>query len=191
MSKKGRKGRRLVEKTEAHVLVGLLLLLFLLLLSCGRSIGSTASGGGSTTGSRGSSAAAWANVQEQVLDILALKSLSHTSETVPWRWIVVSAHLGEKGSPDGLDVLDLCGSDERLELVGSDLDTVISEDESGVGGGELGGRHCDGCDREIGRRNASIFGTIHKEWGSHVLQSIITKTVITLCWYIECKNTCI
>jgi hypothetical protein len=33
----------------------------------------------------------------------------------------------------------------------SDVDTVISEDESGVGGGELGGRHCDGCDREIGR----------------------------------------
>lgn len=33
----------------------------------------------------------------------------------------------------------------------SDLDTVIREDESGVGRGELGGRHCDGCDREIGR----------------------------------------
>ena len=69
------------------------------------------------------------------------------------------AHLGEKGCPDGLDFLDLCGLDERLELVGlvksvtvlasapqnsySDIDTVIGEDESGVGGGKLGGRHCD------------------------------------------------
>jgi hypothetical protein len=31
----------------------------------------------------------------------------------------------------------------------SDVDTVIGEDESGVGGCKLGGRHCDGCDREI------------------------------------------
>jgi hypothetical protein len=30
----------------------------------------------------------------------------------------VIAHLGEQGRPDGLDVLDLCGLDERLELVG-------------------------------------------------------------------------
>ena len=71
------------------------------------------------------------------------------------------AHLGEKGGPDGLDLLDLCGLDQGLELVGlvrsvtvsataprrpySDVDTVIGEDESGVGGCELGGRHCDGC----------------------------------------------
>ena len=80
-----------------------------------------------------------------------------------------SAHLGEQGRPDGLDILDLCGLDEGLELVGlfklaivpiaaiasrksySDVDTVIGEDESGVRGGELGGRHCDGCGREICR----------------------------------------
>jgi hypothetical protein len=80
----------------------------------------------------------------------------------------VYAHLGEQGRPDGLDLLDLCGLDERLELVGlfklamvpqlqlhlgksySDVDTVIGEDESGVGGCELGGRHCDVCcDRGI------------------------------------------
>ena len=31
---------------------------------------------------------------------------------------LVDAHLGEKGSPDGLDLLDLCGLDQGLELVG-------------------------------------------------------------------------
>jgi hypothetical protein len=79
----------------------------------------------------------------------------------------VCAHLGEQGRPDRLDLLDLCGLDDRLELVGlfklamlpavavapresySDVDAVIGEDESGVGGCELGGRHSDGCDREI------------------------------------------
>jgi hypothetical protein len=30
----------------------------------------------------------------------------------------VYAHLGEQGGPDGLDLLDLCGLDEGLELVG-------------------------------------------------------------------------
>jgi hypothetical protein len=41
----------------------------------------------------------------------------------------------------------------------SDVDTVISEDESGVRGGELGGRHCDGCDRDtVGSRDVESFG---------------------------------
>jgi hypothetical protein len=73
--------------------------------------------------------------------------------------IVSRAHLGEESCPDGLDVLDLCGLDQRLELVGlvklaffpaiahknsyGDVDTVIGEDESGVGGCELGSRHGD------------------------------------------------
>lgn len=75
---------------------------------------------------------------------------------------IAIAHLGEKGCPDGLNLLDLCGLDQGLELVGlgelahcahshvpggksySDVDTVIGEDEGCVGGGELGDRHCDG-----------------------------------------------
>ena len=70
------------------------------------------------------------------------------------------AHLGEKRCPYGLDLFDLGGSDEGLELVGlrtlvslprlqlrdcpySDVDAVIREDEGSVGRGELGGRHGD------------------------------------------------
>jgi len=113
---------RLVEETEAHVLVGLLLLLLLGglwgVLGGSGTTGSTTSsswgGGSATTGS---------NVQEQLLDILALEG------------------LGEERSPDGLNVGDLGSGDERLELVGGDLDTVIREDEGGVGGSELGGGH--------------------------------------------------
>lgn len=78
-----------------------------------------------------------------------------------------NSYLGEKGGPDWLDVLDLGGSDQSLELLGlcncqfifllqralsqsassivgvaySDIDTIIGEDQSGVGGGELGVRH--------------------------------------------------
>ena len=44
--------------------------------------------------------------------------------------------LGKKGGPDGLEV-DLSGGGESDELVGSDLDTLIGEDESGVRGGEF------------------------------------------------------
>jgi len=67
--------RRLVEETETHVLVRLLLLLFLLLLSSWGS-GVTTGSGGSTTSSRGGSGTTTgANVQEEVLDILALESL--------------------------------------------------------------------------------------------------------------------
>ena len=32
--------------------------------------------------------------------------------------VSVYAHLGEQSCPDGLDLLDLCGLDDRLELVG-------------------------------------------------------------------------
>jgi len=53
--------------------------------------GTTSSGGGSTTR---------ADVQEEVLDVLALEG------------------LGEERGPDGLDLRDLGGGDERLELVG-------------------------------------------------------------------------
>jgi hypothetical protein len=67
---------RLVEKTEAHVVVGLLLLLDLLL-----SGGSVSGGSGSTTGSGGSSAGtAGGNGSkllgaggDQLVDVLALK----------------------------------------------------------------------------------------------------------------------
>jgi len=66
---------RLVEETESHVVVGLLLLLLLGGL-WGGLLGGTTSGS-STTSSWGGSGGTTtgANVQEEVLDILALKSL--------------------------------------------------------------------------------------------------------------------
>jgi hypothetical protein len=70
--------RRLVEETEAHVVVRLLLLLGLLLgggvLSGGTTGGSTTSSGG------GGGTRARADVQEELLDILALKSLWDTRQ---------------------------------------------------------------------------------------------------------------
>lgn len=124
--------------------------LFLLLLLSSRSgsLGRTTSSGSWGSSRRRSGARATANVHEHVLDILALE------------------RLGEEGGPDGLDVRDLGGRDERLKLVGlqgeaisiskspivhpfgsvgayGDLDTIISQDEGGVGSCELGGRHCD------------------------------------------------
>ena len=62
----------LVEETETHVVVRLLLVLLLGLLG-GVSAGVSASGG--TASSGGSSTAAGADVAEQVLDVLALQSL--------------------------------------------------------------------------------------------------------------------
>ena len=146
-----------------------------LLLSGGRVSGTT-SGGTSGTSGGGGGGTTRANVGQEVLDVLALEG------------------LGEQRGPDGLNVGNLGGRDERLELVGlfakivsmlyhaadndvghhaqafssschiifsphyfsaciahgagdgetySDLETLIGEDEGGVGGGELGGgRHC-------------------------------------------------
>lgn len=59
--------------------------------TCGRSGTTSSSWGGTTTGS---------NVGQEVLDILTLEG------------------LGEEGGPDGLDVRNFGGGDERLELVG-------------------------------------------------------------------------
>jgi hypothetical protein len=65
--------RRLVEETEAHVVVGLLLLLSLLLGGGGLVGGTT--GGGTTSSGGGGGTRARADVQEELLNILALKSL--------------------------------------------------------------------------------------------------------------------
>lgn len=87
---------RLVEETETHVLVRLLSLLLLLGLLSGS--GLTTSGGSATGSSRGSTTAG-ADVGKEVLDVLALKSLSFVLanvslgvsifgswlEVVPWR----------------------------------------------------------------------------------------------------------
>ena len=67
--------------------------------------------------------------------------------------------LGEESSPDGFDVWYTSSLDQRVELVGlrlsalfgrlegsgayCDINTVIGQDESGVRGGELSGRHFD------------------------------------------------
>lgn len=69
------------------------------------------------------------------------------------------AHLGEQRCPYGLDIFDLGGLDDGLELVGlgelalvaqlrrggpyGNVDTVIREDEGGVGGGKFGVGHFD------------------------------------------------
>ena len=83
---------RLVEQTEAHVVIRLLLLLLLLLLSLLLS-SSTASGGATSSGRCANSdgTTTCTNVGEHLFDVLALK------------------RLGEKGGPDRLE-LDLGGS---------------------------------------------------------------------------------
>lgn len=70
---------RLIEETETHVLVRLLSLILLLLLS---GSGVTASSGSSTTTARGGSTTAGADVSQEVLDVLALKSLYLVLATV-------------------------------------------------------------------------------------------------------------
>jgi hypothetical protein len=87
--------RRLVEETEAHVLIGLLLLLNLLLsLGLGGGVSSGATSRGSGSGASG------ADVGQELLDVLTLEG------------------PGEDGRPDGLNLLDLSGRDEGLDLVG-------------------------------------------------------------------------
>ena len=73
--------------------------LTLLLLLSGGLLGG-ASSGSSTTSGGGGGTATGADVQEELLDVLALEG------------------LGEDGGPDGLDLGDLGGGDEGLELVG-------------------------------------------------------------------------
>ena len=74
-------------------------LTLLSLLLGGRISSGTRGTSGSTSSSRGGTTTR-ANVQEEVLDVLALEG------------------LGEERGPDGLDALNLGGGDERLELVG-------------------------------------------------------------------------
>lgn len=136
---------------DSHVAVrGALERTLLLLLLSGRSITSTASSGGGTTSSSRSSRATRTNVQEEILDILALE------------------RLREEGSPDGLDIGDTSGLDQAVKLVGlyycgqfpfrnpvsfpacfamcayRDLNAFVGKDKGGVGRGELGGRHFSG-----------------------------------------------
>ena len=82
------------------------LTLLLLLLSGGGVRGTTSSGGSATGGGGGTTTGA--DVHEQVLDVLTLEG------------------LGEEGGPDGLDVLNLGGGDERLELVGLFVKNCVS-----------------------------------------------------------------
>jgi len=98
----------------------------LLLLLSGSSLVSSTTSSGSTTGGGGSTATG-TDVHEKVLDILALESLytiipsenrSPGNERARVAGIIGGSYLGEDGSPDGLNILDLSGLDEGLELVG-------------------------------------------------------------------------
>ena len=71
--KRSRRTERLVEETEAHILVRLLLDLLLLLGLGLLSSGSATSG--SPSSSRGGSATTGSDVQQEVLDILSFESL--------------------------------------------------------------------------------------------------------------------
>jgi len=74
--------------------------LTLLLLLLGSLLSGTTSSRSTASSSRGSSGTTTGtDVQEQVLDVLALES------------------LGEEGGPDRLDVGDLGGGDQRIDLV--------------------------------------------------------------------------
>ena len=92
----------LVKETKAHVVVRLFLgLLLLLLLLGGSSVSTTSSrGSGSGNGSGGTAS----NVGQQVLDVLALKS------------------LGKEGGPDGLN-LDTGSLRDLQDLVGLHIPT--------------------------------------------------------------------
>jgi len=88
------------QRSHSHNYFFLAIRLTLLgLLLSGRVSGGSGTTGGSTTSSGGSSTTR-ANVQEEVLDVLALEG------------------LGEERGPDGLNLRNLGGGDERLELVG-------------------------------------------------------------------------
>jgi hypothetical protein len=105
---------------------------FLLLLSS--SLGGSGSTGSSTANGSGGSSTAGADVGQEVLDVLALKSLKKESQCkrlsrsraqifvplshkiVAKRWC--SIYLGEEGSPDGLNIDELSSTEEGLDLVG-------------------------------------------------------------------------
>lgn len=89
-------------------LVRLLLSLLLLLLGGRSLLSSSGTASSSSTGSRSGGSTTRADVQEHVLEVLALEG------------------LGEESAPDGLDVGDLGGGDERLELVGLEGGECVS-----------------------------------------------------------------
>ena len=68
----------------------------------------------------GLSGATGANVQQKLLDVLALKRLfaRQNYRRIPNPSLLRAAYLGEQRRPDGLDIGDLGGGDQSLELVG-------------------------------------------------------------------------
>jgi hypothetical protein len=89
----------------------LLLLLLSSSLSTGVTTSSTGSGSGGSTTTR-------ADVQEEILDILALERLSTVLDLRFHRICGRIANLGEDRSPDGLNLGDAGSLDQGLELVG-------------------------------------------------------------------------
>lgn len=97
-------------REERTLLLGLLL----------GGLGLTTGSGGSTTSRRGGSRATGADVQQKLLDVLALKRLSSCQNyrRIQNPSLLRAAYLGEQRRPDGLDIGDLSGGDQSLELVG-------------------------------------------------------------------------
>ena len=99
----------LLHNASLVMLLGLgRLTLLLLSLLLGSLLSSSTASGSGTTSSRSGSTTARADVQEQVLDVLALKS------------------LGEESGPDGLDVGNLGGRDQGVDLVGLRVTALVS-----------------------------------------------------------------
>jgi hypothetical protein len=132
----------------------------LLLLLLSWRIGTASGGTTSTTGgSCWGSTATRADVQEQILDILALESLPNIRIRVSWGFYrgvrTLAKRVVQMGSTSSIfaalmsdwslsawHALVILPTPNGGESYG-DVDTVIREDESGVGGCELRGRHCD------------------------------------------------
>ena len=114
------------------------LTLLLLLLSRRIASGITTSGRSGTTSSCWGGTTTGADVQEELLDVLALEG------------------FGEEGGPDWLDVGDFCGGDEGLEFVGLDGGQWEGREGGEVGGKGKAGVRWEGNELVKGGRDMNI-----------------------------------
>lgn len=74
-----------------------------------------------------------------VVSVLSLLSIPNIADD--WR-VVCESYLGEQLGPDGLN-LDVGSLDQGVDLVGRDLNAVVSEDQRRIGRGKLSSRHLE------------------------------------------------